>query len=75
MDVLCNFSLSSDELKAFSEAIGDFYANENDQRLPELFTIYNRSGRGVITRDDLKMTLDSVNRKPTSDEMLDRMMT
>jgi hypothetical protein len=42
MEQLISNPLSSDELKSFADAISDFYANENDGRLPQLFKLYDR---------------------------------
>lgn len=59
--------LTADQVSQFLEALDEFYSQDNETKLNELFALFDRNGNGKIDSRELKGVMTSV----TSHRMTD----
>ena len=52
--------LSAAEIRRFNEIMGEYLLHHNESHLEELFRIFDRNGNGVITTEELKLDLETI---------------
>ena len=52
--------LSSEQIEGFQKAMSDFYENNDEQKLVDLFKIFDRDGSGKISAVELRTVMSAI---------------
>ena len=52
--------LTPEQIENFQKAMSDFYENNDEQKLVDLFKIFDRDGNGKITATELRTVMSAI---------------
>ena len=52
--------LSPEQVESFQKAMSEFYENNDEQKLVDLFKIFDRDGNGKITATELRTVMSAI---------------
>ena len=67
-------NLTPAEVQRFNEILAEFLLHHNEAHLEELFRLFDRNGNGLISPDELKVVLETIEGHVVSDDKVQAMM-
>lgn len=67
--------LSSEQIESFQKAMSEFYENSDEQKLVDLFKIFDRDGNGKITATELRTVMSAISEERVPEAEVNDMLS